>query len=237
MIVFYNTEIHRDTVVLTPEESKHCVKALRKKEGDIIHLTNGEGVLAEAQISVATPMQCVAQIIRREDIPPRSIRLHIAVAPTKNMDRIEWFVEKSVEIGIERISLIICDHSERTKVDIERLRRIAIAALKQSQTTLLPAIETLTYNELLTEVQNSDCNKYIAWCDHENTKQFVNEPIEAGETLILIGPEGDFSEEEIAKAKSLDFKEIKLGNRRLRTETAAFYSCCAIAMKNQLLEN
>lgn len=234
MIVFYHTEIAQPTVVLTPEESKHCVKVLRKKVGDIIFLTDGKGCMAEAEITVATPTQCVAQIIGREEVAGRGIRLHIAVAPTKNMDRMEWFVEKAVEIGIEKISFIICEHSERTKVDLDRIQRIAVSALKQSQTALLPEIQVINFEDFLQLIAQSRLCKYIAWCDQKNTLQFVNEQFSDGEVLMLIGPEGDFSENEISLAKSLEFKEIKLGDRRLRTETAALYSCCVVAMKNAM---
>lgn len=235
MIVFYHTEIAQPTVVLTPEESKHCVKVLRKKVGDIIFLTDGNGIMAEAEITVATPMQCVAQILRREEVAARNIRLHIAVAPTKNMDRMEWFVEKSVEIGIEEISFIICEHSERSKVDLERIQRIAISALKQSQTALLPKIQVVNYEDFIQRTSKIERCKYIAWCDQKNSEEFVNEKLTDGEVLMLIGPEGDFSENEISLARSLGFKEIKLGNRRLRTETAALYSCCVVAMKNTIM--
>ena len=210
------------------------MKALRHKEGDIVEITDGMGRMAKGKIAVAFPADCLVNILEVKETEPRRLKLHIAVAPTKNSDRIEWFVEKSVEIGIERISFIICDHSERPKIDLERLHRIAIAALKQSQTTLIPEMELLSFSEFIEKQKDSPAAKYIAWCDNENTAQFVNESVREGEILLLIGPEGDFSENEIAVCKSLSFKEIKLGNRRLRTETAALYGCVAVAAMNEM---
>lgn len=232
MAFFYCNDITHDTLVLSPEESHHCTKALRKREGDTLSLTDGKGTIAEAVVTIANLKQCVVQVVQRKVIAPRPCRLHIAVAPTKNADRIEWFVEKAVEIGIEKITLLLCDHSERTKVDIARLERIAIAALKQSQTAILPAIETLAFSDLLLRVADTPCEKYIAWCDCNNHRQLALESITAEEVLVLIGPEGDFSQREIEQCKAMGFKEVKLGERRLRTETAALYSCFCIAALN-----
>ena len=234
MVVFYHPDLSDSVVKLSAEESRHCVKALRHKEGDLVEITDGCGRMAKGEIAVASPSDCLVNILEVKETEPRRLQLHIAVAPTKNSDRIEWFVEKSVEIGIEHISFIICDHSERPKIDLERLHRIAIAALKQSQTTLIPEMEMLSFSDFIEKQKDSPAAKYIAWCDNENTAQFVNEPVREGEILLLIGPEGDFSENEISVCKSLNFKEIKLGNRRLRTETAALYGCVAVAAMNEM---
>lgn len=233
MVVFYHPDLSDSVIKLSAEESRHCVKALRYREGDIVAITDGQGRMAKGEIAVASPSDCLVNIISVEETEPRRVKLHIAVAPTKNSDRIEWFVEKSVEIGIERISFIICDHSERPKIDLDRLHRIAVAALKQSQTTLLPEMELLPFHEFIENQKEEASTKYIAWCDSENTAQFVNESVGEGEVLLLIGPEGDFSENEISICRSLHFKEIKLGNRRLRTETAALYGCVAVAAMNE----
>ena len=233
MVVFYHPDLSDSVIKLSAEESRHCVKALRHKEGDIVAITDGQGRMAKGRIVAASPSDCVVNITEVAETEPRRVKLHIAVAPTKNSDRIEWFVEKSVEIGIERISFIICDHSERPKIDLDRLHRIAVAALKQSQTTLLPEMELLSFSEFIEKQKDSSDTKYIAWCDDENTAQFVNESVREGEILLLIGPEGDFSENEISVCRSLSFKEIKLGSRRLRTETAALYGCVAVAAMNE----
>lgn len=234
MTVFYHPDLEANTVVLSVEESRHCIKAMRKRAGDTVHLTDGKGVLAEAEIVSADLTGCVVSIIRREEIPARRLRLHLAVAPTKNADRMEWLTEKAVEIGIEKISFIICEHSERPKIDMERLRRIAIAALKQSQTCHLPEMETLPFTGFIEREKGNDTLRYIAWCDENNHSQLVHETLSQGEVLLLIGPEGDFSDPEIEMCRKMNFKEIKLGERRLRTETAALYGCFAIAAKQPM---
>ncbi|HNW67826.1 MAG TPA: 16S rRNA (uracil(1498)-N(3))-methyltransferase [Bacteroidales bacterium] len=232
MAFFYVPDIYQDILSLSIEESKHCIKALRKKEGDTIQLTDGRGGLATAEISSASLTDCIVHIINREIVPPRNGKLHIAVAPTKNSDRMEWFVEKAVEIGIEKISFIICDHSERDKIDLQRLHRIAVSALKQSQTYYLPEMEIVDFKSFIHHQPNNEMEKLIAWCDDNNTEQLSGQVLQNKEVQILIGPEGDFSESEILMAKELNYKEIKLGNRRLRTETAALYCCCVMAAKN-----
>ena len=232
MFVFYHPDLENNNIVLQPEESRHCIKALRHREGDRIFLTDGAGEMAEAEVMVADANNCAVQILKRESVPERRVRLHLAVAPTKNSDRMEWLVEKAVEIGVEQISFIICEHSERVKIDLPRMERIAISALKQSQTALLPQLEVLSFHDLQSKYAESSVIKYIAWCDQDNTEQLVHENLQDGNVLLLIGPEGDFSTEEIAQCKTLGYKEIKLGSRRLRTETAALYGVCAIAAMN-----
>ena len=231
MFVFYCTEIQGNTICLTGDDARHCAKVLRKRPGDSILLTDGCGTLAQASLTHVSPTDCVAEVVERELVPPRSISLHLAVAPTKNADRMEWLVEKAVELGVERISFIICDHSERRKIDLDRMRRIAIAALKQSQTAWLPALQVIAFSDFVHQ-NDMPARRYVAWCDDQNTAQLVDETWHDEEVLLLIGPEGDFSTEEINLCKSLDYKEIKLGSRRLRTETAALYGCFTIAAKN-----
>lgn len=236
MFVFYHPDIENDTITLSPDESRHCVKALRHRAGDRILLANGGGWLAEAVLVVADSSACVVNIVSRETVTPRRVRLHLAVAPTKNSDRMEWLVEKAVEIGVERISFIICEHSERPKIDMARMQRIAVSALKQSQTALLPFMEIIDFQEFQIKYAQSVQSKYIAWCDDDNTDQLVNEQVGEDDVILLIGPEGDFSEKEIEICKSLNYKEIKLGSRRLRTETAALYGVCAVAAMNEKLD-
>ena len=231
MFVFYCTEIQGNTICLTGDDARHCAKVLRKRPGDSILLTDGCGTLAQASLTHVSPTDCVAEVAERKLVPPRSISLHLAVAPTKNADPMEWLVEKAVELGVERISFIICDHSERRKIDLDRMRRIAIAALKQSQTAWLPELQVISFSDFVHQA-DLPARRYVAWCDDQNTAQLVDETWHDEEVLLLIGPEGDFSTEEINLCKSLDYKEIKLGSRRLRTETAALYGCFTIAAKN-----
>ena len=231
MFVFYCTEIQGNTICLTGDDARHCAKVLRKRPGDSILLTDGCGTLAQATLTHVSPTDCVAEVAERKLVPPRGISLHLAVAPTKNADRMEWLVEKAVELGVERISFIICDHSVRRKIDLDRMRRIAIAALKQSQTAWLPELQVISFSDFVHQA-DLPARRYVAWCDDQNTAQLVDETWHDEEVLLLIGPEGDFSTEEINLCKSLNYKEIKLGSRRLRTETAALYGCFTIAAKN-----
>lgn len=233
MFVFYHPELEKDTITLSAEESRHCVKALRHRPGDTVLLTDGCGTMAEAVLLSADVSACSVNIVRRTLSAGRRLKLHLAVAPTKNLDRMEWLVEKSVEMGVERISFIICDHSERPKMDLARIERIAVSALKQSQTTLLPQMEVLTFDQFQSLYGTHSAARYIAWCDDANTVQLSRQQIPDGEVILLIGPEGDFSAREIEVCKSLGYKEVKLGSRRLRTETAALYGCCAIAIMNE----
>lgn len=229
MFVFYCPDLQQNTITLSAEDARHCAKALRMRPGDAIRLTDGRGTLADAALVAVTPSDCVADIIERQEVAPRRIRLHLAVAPTKNPDRMEWLVEKAVELGVEQITFVICEHSERRKIDLERMRRIAIAALKQSQTTWLPDLQMVEFNDFIKQQEETAALKYVAWCDDQNDTQLVDETWTEGDVLLLIGPEGDFSPAEISLCKSMNYKEVKLGSRRLRTETAALYGCFAVA--------
>lgn len=230
MQFFYHPDLGQSVFELPSDEAKHCVKALRKKVGDTIMVTDGKGRLATAQLIDASPAHCVAQIISvEEDFGKRPHSFHLAIAPTKNADRIEWMVEKCIEMGIERISFIICEHSERPKIDTERLKRIAISAMKQSNTCYIPAMEVLTFADFLQQSKTLQVDRYMAWCDDNNEEEYAQQPLNGRDVLLLIGPEGDFSEKEIASARAAGYKEVKLGKRRLRTETAGLYGCCVYA--------
>ena len=156
-------------------------------------------------------------------------------SPTKNADRMEWLLEKAIEIGICSLTFLQCDHSERTHLNLERLQRLAIAALKQSQTTWLPPLKTMKFADFIQQNIDTQADKFIAWCDENNQRQLVDMPRQFPEMILLIGPEGDFSEEEIALARESGYTEVKLGDRRLRTETAGLYGClvAGISRKNQ----
>lgn len=229
MQFFYHPDLSHPVFELLPDEAKHCVKALRKKSGDTIFVTDGQGRLANAQLLEASPNHCIVQIINLdEEYALRHHHFHLAIAPTKNADRMEWLVEKSIEIGIEQISFLRCEHSERLKIDLERLQRIAISAIKQSNTSLIPIMQIVDYNDFIIN-NNLIERRFIAWCDEHNHEEFAQQPLKGKDCILLIGPEGDFSPEEVRLAEQHGYKAIKLGSRRLRTETAGLYGVCVYA--------
>ena len=226
MHYFYSPDISQTFVTLSNEESEHCVRVMRHREGDVVRVTDGRGHLAEAVIAEAHPKKCLLEV--RQQITDNLLThngLHLAIAPTKNADRMEWLLEKAIEIGICSLTFLQCDHSERTHLNLERLQRLAIAALKQSQTTWLPELRMMTFTEFIQQNKDTQADKFIAWCDENNQRQLVNAPRQFTEMILLIGPEGDFSPEEIAAAREAGYVEVKLGDRRLRTETAGLYGC------------
>ena len=199
---------------------------MRHREGDAVRVTDGCGHLAEAVVAEAHPKKCLLEI--RETITENVLThngLHLAIAPTKNADRMEWLLEKAIEIGICSLTFLQCDHSERTHLNLDRLQRLAIAALKQSQTAWLPPLNTMKFTDFILQNKDTQADKFIAWCDENNQRQLVQMPRQFPEMILLIGPEGDFSGEEIAMAREAGYKEVKLGDRRLRTETAGLYGC------------
>ena len=235
MQLFYNSEISTDTkqLVFDKIESKHIVRVLRKKENEVLKITNGKGYLFDAKISFASDKKCMADIIAvTQKEKPWNYYLHIAIAPTKNNDRMEWFLEKATEIGIDEITPIICDNSERKFIKPERLKKIIISAMKQSLKVHLPRLnEMVTLSEFLKQKQTQ--GKYIAHCV-ENEKQLMKDVLLPQESsTILIGPEGDFSFSEIEKSLQKGYTAISLGKARLRTETAALVSVMNVSFINQ----
>ncbi len=229
MQFFYHPDLSHPVFELLADEAKHCVKALRKRTGDEIFITDGNGRLSTAQIIDASSAHCAVQILKtEEEYALRPHQLHLAIAPTKNADRIEWMVEKSIEIGIEHISFITCEHSERIKLDLDRLKRIAISAIKQSNTTLIPTMQIIDYKDFIFNNKGIE-NRYIAWCDEHNQNEFAKQELKGKDAILLIGPEGDFSPEEVKLAENNGYQAIKLGSRRLRTETAGLYGVCVYA--------
>lgn len=229
MQFFYHPDLSHPVFELLADEAKHCVKALRKRTGDEIFITDGNGRLSTAQIIDASSAHCAVQILKtEEEYALRPHQLHLAIAPTKNADRIEWLVEKSIEIGIEHISFITCEHSERIKLDLDRLKRIAISAIKQSNTTLIPTMQIIDYKDFIFNNKGIE-NRYIAWCDEHNQNEFAKQELKGKDAILLIGPEGDFSPEEVKLAENNGYQAIKLGSRRLRTETAGLYGVCVYA--------
>jgi 16S rRNA (uracil1498-N3)-methyltransferase len=233
MQLFYTPDINSATYKLDKEESTHCVRVLRLKEGNQIYLTDGKGNLYRAQLLSADVKECIVEII--ETIPnygKRDFSLHIAIAPTKNIDRFEWFLEKATEIGIDEITPIFCEHSERNIIKPERLQKIITSAVKQSLKAYHPILnEAVKFNQLLTKA--FDGKKYIAYCEG-NKKTVLQSAYQKGENvLILIGPEGDFSITEIKNAIENNYQPISLGNSRLRTETAGIIACHTINLLNE----
>lgn len=235
MQLFYHPEVSNDDkeVVFQKEESKHIVKVLRKKEGDLLHITNGQGWIFETELIAAGQNSCTARIVSAREDAPSPYFLHMAVAPTKMNDRYEWFLEKATEIGIHEITPIICDHSERKVVKLNRFERVLQSALKQSLHTRFPGLnEPLTFKEFLEKEHSGQ--KFIAHCEDDAQKNLLSKQLQPrGHATILIGPEGDFSVEEISLAKEKGWKPVSLGHSRLRTETAAIVACHTAALINE----
>lgn len=212
------------TLTLSEEESKHAIKVMRFNVGDHVQLLDGKGSKAVAEISLANQKRTEVEIIKVDKIAERSSsKLTIAIAPTKNINRIEWFIEKCTEIGIDRIALILCHQSERKIVKTERLRKIMISAMKQSGQLFLPELSELT--EVKSWISNNK-NGFIAHCEDIHKTERLSSLMKPNQDLtILIGPEGDFTPSEVNFALENDFKPISLGSSILRTETAGVVAC------------
>ncbi len=233
MQLFYNPTLDNSVsqFVFDTVESNHIVKVLRKKEGDILYITNGKGYLYKARILIAHPKKCKAEITDTEKRHRKMYWFHMAVAPTKSQDRFEWFLEKATEIGVNEITPIICERSERKIVKHERMQKVVQAAMKQSLQTYLPKVNApVSYNKFLTNEPPGLL--FIAHCEVEEKLDLKRRVAPDTDVTILIGPEGDFSRNEIDKAYANGFKPISLGENRLRTETAALVACTIVTMVN-----
>lgn len=220
MHVFYTPDI--DTCPELPEEEAgHCLRVLRLGVGDEVMLTDGKGFFYKAVISAATGKRCQVKVVEKiEQEKFWKGHLHLAMAPTKNMDRIEWFAEKATEIGFDELSFLNCRFSERKVIKTERIEKIVVSAMKQSLKARKPIVNEMTDFAKFMQ-RDFQGQKFIAHC-YEGEKPLLKEVLKPGEdTLVLIGPEGDFSPEEVQKAEALGFQPISLGKSRLRTETAA----------------
>lgn len=234
MIQFFAPNI-QESNQLPEVESQHCIKVLRMKQGDKIFVTDGKGYRYSCTIIDPNPKHVYLNINSKEFIPNHwNEQITIAIAPTKNMDRMEWFAEKSTEIGINAIIPIKCSHSERKELKIERINKILVSATKQSLKTTIPQLsEMIKFAEFVK--QPFDGQKFIAYCDESiEKKNFIKEYIASNNVLILIGPEGDFTPEEVSLAIENGFIPVTFGNSRLRTETAALFAVAAIQTINQL---
>jgi 16S rRNA (uracil1498-N3)-methyltransferase len=236
MQLFYTPDINpsHPQYFLNEEESKHCIRVLRLAAGDEVQLIDGKGGLYNATIKDAHPKRTILQINSViSSFNKRNHYLHIAVAPTKNIERMEWFLEKATEIGIDEITPIICQRSERKEIKVERLNKIITSAIKQSIKAYHPVLnEAITYTQLL--ARPFEGQKFIAHCEDGDKTTLKGGLIEQGSCLILIGPEGDFTPGEIDSALQNGFKAITLGDSRLRTETAALEACFEVNFLNRI---
>lgn len=233
MQLFYDPTLDATTGTFTfpAQESKHLVRVLRKGVGDRVHITNGKGDLFQVEILRAEPGSCSAQVVSLEKTSPKGHGLHLAVAPTKMNDRYEWLLEKATEIGLDQISPIICQHSERRTIKADRFEKVLQAAMKQSQQTWLPRLNPLRPFEEFLE-GDFPGQRFIAHCQKGERYPLKNVARADTKITVLIGPEGDFSREEVALAQAKGFKAISLGPNRLRTETAAILACATIHVLN-----
>lgn len=230
MNIFYKPNIVSDRLTLDQKESIHCLKVLRYKKGDKVRLIDGVGGLFVAEIENEDQKGCGVRIISKmENYDCLPYDLNIAIAPTKSMDRFEWFVEKATEIGVTSITPLFCARSERKGIRLDRIKKVAVSAMKQSVKAYLPIInESVDYNRWID--QKHIGNKFIAHC-MEPPKKDIRSVDLSDRITIMIGPEGDFSPEEIAKAADNNFIPLSLGKYRLRTETAGIVACTAINLR------
>jgi 16S rRNA (uracil1498-N3)-methyltransferase len=232
MNLFYQPGIQDGVLYLDGDESRHCVKVLRHKAGDSISITDGHGFFYHAVITKADADQCFFDIRHRTEAQPRNYFIHIAISPTKNSDRIEWFVEKATELGVDKITLIDCKNTERGFVKTDRLKKVAVSAMKQSIKAVLPVIEDqlLQFTEVAENCQEQE--KCIAFVDPGNPLHLKDAVAQRSSYCLLIGPEGDFSREELKTATDLGFTKVSLGPSRLRTETAGVVGCHVLNLVN-----
>ncbi len=232
MNLFYSKHISDKTKTYTfdKDESRHISRVLRKNIGDPLHITNGKGYLFRGKIIDNNPKKTIVEIKNIDFKPKKTYSVHIAIAPTKSNDRIEWFLEKATEIGIDEISLLLTEHSERKKVNPQRYKKIIIAAMKQSLQTYKPTLNTLIkYNDFI-EHNFDGYQKAIAYCKADLHLEKSIEPKK--NVVLLIGPEGGFSEEEFHMAFDKGFIPVKLSQNRLRTETAGIVGVQSISSIN-----
>ncbi|WP_372947717.1 16S rRNA (uracil(1498)-N(3))-methyltransferase [Mariniphaga sp.] len=233
MQLFYIPEIGGNEIILDETESKHAIRVLRLKIGDRVHVVDGNGGFYTAKITEPHPKKCKLSILEsHKEFGKRQFKLHIAIAPTKNNDRFEWFLEKATEIGIDEITPLMCEHSERKNIKPDRLEKILVSAMKQSLKAFLPKLNPLVpFNDFIHK--NEVSQNFIAHCYEGGKPHLKNEIIKEENVIILIGPEGDFSMEEVEEAKINGFREISLGTSRLRTETAGVVACHIVNLVNE----
>lgn len=229
MNTFIATARHEDKLILSEEESWHCSRVLRMKPGEGIRVIDGKGAAWLADLLTVNDKACVAEIRSEENTIKRNYSLHIAIAPTKNMDRTEWFAEKATELGVDEISFFICKNSERKVIKTDRIRKICESAVKQSMQATLPLVhDAVSFSVFLNSIKNFSGKRLIAHCEETKKADIQGEVQNAGRVLILIGPEGDFSADEIKTTLENGFIPVTLGETRLRTETAGVYAAAVL---------
>ena len=233
--LFFMENVQEDFISLPAEESKHCIRVLRLTTNHRVDVTDGTGNLFKTIIHEANPKETVLKVENRIHYPEtHPFRIHIAVAPTKNINRFEWFLEKATEIGIDEITPVICENSERDILKTDRLKRVMIAAMKQSIKYRMPKLnEPVAFTTFLEQAETS--NAFIAWCNNDVTHSLANACRKNKNTVVLIGPEGDFSNEEAQMAIHKGFAPVSLGSSRLRTETAALVACHTVHIIHQIM--
>lgn len=234
MILFFTTDIQNNLATLHDEEAHHCTQVLRKRVGDRVTCVDGKGWFYEGEIINIEKKRCTLEIVNQWEDPNRwDFQLHIAIAPTKNIERFEWFLEKATELGIDRITPLLCEHSERKQIRLDRLEKIILSAMKQSLKATLPILhELITFQDFI-KSQNTDHQQFIAYLGEATNPHLKNVYHSARSAVILIGPEGDFSAKEIQSALNQGFTGVSLGDSRLRTETAGVVACHIIQLMNE----
>lgn len=231
MNIFYEKDISKGVKTLSPEESTHCSQVLRQKVDDKILIFDGTGAKYHCKLTKVAKKSCEFEITETEQATKKPFSIHLAIAPTKSTDRMEWMIEKLCEIGVDEITFIETHHSERRKLRLDRIERKVVGAMKQSGNPFMMKVNSfVSLNDLIK--RNISEEKWIAHVDHKH-KHLSNQSSNSKSTLILIGPEGDFSKEELSFAIDNGYTPISLGKNTLRTETAGFVACCMINSKNE----
>jgi len=234
MQIFYVHDLDGDSCTMDETESRHCARVLRMSKGDRVNLIDGKGVFCEGVITDPDPRGCTIRITdRKEEFEKRNYRLHIAISPLKNPDRFEWFIEKSVEIGVDELTPLICRNTEKPGIKKDRINNIIVSAMKQSIKSYRPVLnDPQDFSEFIRRDYSG--LKIIAHCCQSQQRSAITDIYFKGnDAVIMIGPEGDFSEDEIAGAIDKGFMPVHLGRSRLRTETAGVAACSAVYFINQ----
>lgn len=232
MQLFFQPYIIKGANFLTVEESRHCIKVLRMTTGEIILITDGQGLFYKAAITTTNPKKCEFEILSKERQQKPAYQIDIAIAPTKNIARTEWFVEKCVELGVNGIHFVLCKHSERKTINMDRIEKKAVAAMKQSIKSWIPSLNGIVrFEQFITDFASQQ--KFIAHIDNDNPVTLFKSVKPGIGVLVMIGPEGDFSNREIEASLAEGFQEVSLGASRLRTETAGIVACNSIHLANE----
>ena len=233
MTAFFTPSLKEGFQTIDGNEALHCCKVLRKKPGDHCLVFDGTKNYHAAELTFVSNKQCTFDIIKTETVVDQEVKLHIAIAPTKNIHRFEWFLEKAIEMGVRKITPLICERSERRKLNMQRCEKVIISAAKQSGNFHLPELNAMTGFKAFLKANTTKNKHYIAYCS--KTLPYIKEELKlfSNELTIFIGPEGDFSDNEVEQALSNEFIGVSLGQSKLRTETAGVLCCALIYDKNQ----